>query len=128
MIAIVLALGGCFWGVFLLLAFGPAALIPLPFGVGYLVTAGYIARSVTVPTLGVRRAVWVASLVVQGAWLLSVGIPDLPRTGPNLFFWWWAFATAASAVALVTERGSADAEPFHGLSDLSKNDDSLHSV
>ncbi len=106
-IAIVLALGGTFWGVFLLLGFGPAALFPFPFGVGYVVTAGYIVRAVSVPSLGVRRAIWIASFVVQGAWLQSVGLPDLLRTGPNVFSVWWGFATVASVIAIATEHGSA---------------------
>ncbi len=103
-IAVILALGGSFWGVFLLWGFGPAALIPLPFGVGYLVTAGYIVRAVSLPSLDVRRIIWGASLMVQCGWLLSIGLPDLSRTGPDLFFVWWAFASIASAVAIATEQ------------------------
>lgn len=110
LIAVVLALGGSGWGVFLLLAFGPAVLFPVPFGVGYVVTAGYILRASTTPAIGLRRLIWGASVLVQGAWL-CLGIADLGRTGPNLFFWWWAFATAASVVALTTERVGPDAEP-----------------
>lgn len=121
-IAAVLALGGAFWGVFLLGAFGPAVLISLPFGVGYLVTATYITRAVSIPSLATRRAFWIMSAGVQGAWLLFVGIPELLRIGPDLFFCWWAFATAMSVVALAIEPGNTgdttDAAPDRPEADV----------
>lgn len=111
MIAVALALGGTGWGVFLLLAFGPTVLYPVPFGVGYMVTAGYILRVATTPAIGLRWLIWSASVLVQGAWL-CLGIADLGRAGPNLLFWWWAFATVSSVVALATERSGPEVESF----------------
>jgi hypothetical protein len=105
-VAFVLAAGAGFWGVLLLLSFGLVALLPLhPFGWGYIVLAGYVIRAASCPTLGVRRAIWWVSIVVQGGWL-CVGLADgLGRAAekpiPRL---WWAFATVASVAALVTER------------------------
>jgi hypothetical protein len=107
LIAVVLATVGAFWGVFLVLALGPDVLLSVPFAVGYLVTAGYIVRVVTTPALGVRRLIWGASILVQGAWL-CVGVVDLGRRGADLVFWWWAFATLASVVAIASERDTAD--------------------
>ena len=103
LIAIALMMGGLFWGMFLLLAFGPVALFPLPFGVGYLVTVGYIVRAVSVPAFGIRMLIWIASLMVQGYWLLQ-SIPDITRTGLNLISAWWLFATVCSVIAIATER------------------------
>ncbi len=108
LIAVLLAVGGSLYGVFLLAGFGWEALIQFPLAVGFLVTVGYFVRAITFPPLAVRRAIWVFSLIVHGAWLIWVGIPDLPRAGPNLVNLWWAVATAASAVALATEPGSAE--------------------
>lgn len=84
------------------MAFGPAVLLPItPFGVGYVVLAGYIVRAVSCPNLGVRRAIWVASVLVQGEWL-CLGLADgRVLSTPSL---WWAFATLASVAALVAER------------------------
>lgn len=103
LIAIALTMGGLFWGMFLLLAFGPVALFPFPFGVGYLVTVGYIVRAVSVPAFGIRMAIWIASLMVQGYWLL-LSIPDITRTGLNLISAWWLFATVRSGIAIAKER------------------------
>ncbi len=101
----ILALGGAAWGVLLLWLFGAFALFPLPFGVGYALTAGYAIRATSTPSLAARRAGWCVSLTVQGAWLaadLAGGaLRDLSK--PILLVW-WAFATVASAVALVCER------------------------
>src|SRR4029077_20862040 len=82
-IAALLALGGSFWGVFLLLAFGPGVLVVPPTTAGFVVTAGYWFRAVTVPPMNIRRLIWVASILVQGGWS-CVGIADLPGHGPNL--------------------------------------------
>jgi hypothetical protein len=117
-VAILLAAGGTFWGLFLLAGFGPAALIPLPFGIGYLVTVGYIVRSVMVPPLGVRYLIWGASILVQGAWLLWI-VSDMAKRvaagrqvfEPPLIIAWWAFATISSVVAIVCERRGGPAEP-----------------
>ena len=96
-------MGGLFWGMFLLLAFGPAVLFPFPFGVGYVVTVGYIVRAVSVPAFGIRMSIWITSLMVQGHWLL-LSIPDITRTGLNLASAWWLFATVGSGIAIATER------------------------
>jgi hypothetical protein len=103
-IAIILAVGGSIWGAFLILAFGPAAPLFLPFSIGYMVTAGYVVRAVSVPPLQVRRVIWAASILVQGGWLVFAGLPGLARQGPHLFALWWAFATVCSVVALAAER------------------------
>lgn len=103
LIAIALTMGGLFWGMFLLLAFGPPVLFSFPFGVGYLVTVGYIVRAVSVPAFGIRMSIWIASLAVQGSFLFA-DIPDITRTGLNLISAWWLFATVCSAIAIATER------------------------
>jgi hypothetical protein len=110
-IAVLLALGGSLWGAFLLGGFGWEALVQFPLAVGYVVTVGYIVRAMSFPPLAVRRAIWAVSLIVHDAWLVWVGIPDLPRAGPNPVILWWALATAASAVALAFEPGNAATEP-----------------
>jgi hypothetical protein len=105
-IAVVLAAGAAFWGGLLLLSFGPIVLLPFtPFGWGYIVLAGYIARAVSCPALGVRRVIWGASLLVQGGWL-CLGLADgFDRAVEKpITPLWWAFATGASVVALLTER------------------------
>jgi hypothetical protein len=113
-LAVFLALGGCFWG--LLLApwvfqpgVSPSALLDV--GPGYLVTAAYIVRSLCTPPLWTRRVIWVASLLVQGTWLAwaAWAIAEKVLAGrtvsePALPVLWWLFATAASAVGLLTER------------------------
>ncbi len=105
-VAVVLAVGAAFWGGLLLLSFGPAVLFPItPFWFGYVVLGGYIVRAVSCPALGVRRAIWVASVVIQGGWL-CLGLADsldhaAQKPIPPL---WWAFATLASVAALVAER------------------------
>ncbi len=105
LIAVVLALGGSYWGVLLLLVFGPAVLFPVPFGIGYVVVAGYIVRAVSVPSLGTRRGVWVVSLAVQGAWLCAGLTGGLAQAADKpIPLLWWGFATVASAIALVAER------------------------
>jgi hypothetical protein len=103
-VAVLLAVGGSFWGVLLLAAFGPIALIPLPFGIGYALTVGYLVRCFTCPSLLNRRLIWAVSGTVQGAWLLADlkgGLAHaLEKPVPLL---WWAFATLASVIALVAE-------------------------
>ncbi len=111
-IAVVLALGAAFWGGLLFLVFGPLVLVPFtPFGVGYVVLAGYITRAVSCPSLGVRRMIWIVSILVQGVWLCLVLAEGLGRAIekpiPPL---WWACATLGSAVALVNERNDAEAD------------------
>ena len=103
LLAIVLALGGGFWGLFLLFALGPSVLIPLPFGVGYALTAAYLCRALRLPSLHARRRIWLASLIVQGGWLALVGLPMLASGGMNPFSMWWLFATGCSLVGLKSE-------------------------
>ncbi len=107
LVAVGLALGGTGWGVFLLLVFGANALWPLPFGFGYAVTAGYWLRALTTPELFARRAIWAASIAVQGTWL-ALGLMSLWGGEPNWFAAWWALATAASVVALRLEPPAAE--------------------
>ncbi len=83
----------------------------LVFGPGYLVTVGYIARSVCTPPFVFRRLIWIASFLVQGAWLAYIGseiVEELcsGRTfnEPLIPLLWWAFATIASVVGLLTDR------------------------
>jgi len=102
LLAVILAIGGTGWGLFLLSG-GPIALILPPFTAGYLVTIGYVCRALSQPHLEVRRGIWVASLLVQGAWMLLLGIPSLLECGPNSFAVWWAFATTASVAGLLLE-------------------------
>lgn len=102
-IAIILALGGSFWGVWLLFGAGPFVFIFIPTGVGYLVTLGYFVRAIWLPPLGLRQFIWVTSILVQGLFLgLSPTNPP-----PNLFnvaHVWWAVASVASIVASLMEK------------------------
>jgi hypothetical protein len=116
-LAIVLALGGCYWGLLLLpwifrVDVSPVAV--LVFGPGYLITAAYGVRSVSTPPLGTRRLIWLTSLLVQGAWLAwdlaamcqVLGAGQTPHE-PLLPTAWWFFATVASVLALLAERGES---------------------
>ena len=102
LIAILLAVVSCFWGVLLLHVFGPLAIVAFPFGLGYIVMVGYIVRAVSVPALDIRRMIWGTSIAVQGMWL-CIAITELDTTGINLVFMWWLFATVASVAALIAE-------------------------
>jgi hypothetical protein len=113
-LAYVLALGGCFWGLLLspwLFRPDVSPLAVVIFGPGYLVTLGYIVRSVCTPPLMARRLIWIASLLVQGAWLAwfawalveKIAAGGAPNE-PALPVAWWVFATAASAIGLFTEK------------------------
>lgn len=105
-VAVVLALGAAFWGGFLLLAFGPDVLLPItPFGYGYFVLAGYVMRAVTCPTLRVRRAIWIASIVVQGMWL-CIGLACIKECASCCLILqlWWVFATITSVFAIIEEQ------------------------
>ena len=119
-LAVVLALGGGFWGLFVLFAFGATALIPLPFGVGYAVTAAYVYRALWEPSYRTRRRIWLASLLVQGTWLLLAGLPLFSDAGLNPFSLWWLFATGCSVVGLTSEPpdepvGDRDTNPDLGM-------------
>lgn len=116
LLAALLALGGCFWGLILSPWFFRRDVSPLAiatFGPGYLVTLGYIVRSVSTPPLGARYLIWASSFLVQGAWLLWLswgtmeGIAagrSVLRDVANPMAAWWVFATAASVVGLLCER------------------------
>jgi hypothetical protein len=103
LLAVFLAIGGVFWGLVLISGFGLAAFLP-PFGLGYFLTVGYVVRVLSVPSLQTRRIIWVASIIVQGWWLIAFGLPDMWMRGPNSASLWWVFASVASVVALATER------------------------
>ncbi len=101
------------WSVFCLLllwacAFHPGAV--LVFAPGYLVTAGYIWRASTTPDLGARQLIWVASLLVQGAWLVLFLLDfRLPQDfSQALLMSWWLLACAGSAWALHLESSVPD--------------------
>lgn len=104
-IAVALTAGAGFWGGLLLIAYGPLVLLPVPFGIGYVVLAGYAVRAVSCPALGVRRLIWAVSIAVQGAWLgvaISEGVAHITQKPVTPL--WWAAATLGSVVALATER------------------------
>jgi hypothetical protein len=113
-IAVLLALGGCFWGLLLSPWLFRADVSPMAiavFGPGYLITLGYIIRSICTPSLGLRRFIWGASLLVQGLWLACItwAMAEHQLSGqslndPLLPIAWWALAAVASVVALFTER------------------------
>jgi hypothetical protein len=112
-LAVLLALGGCFWGLLLSPWLFRPEVSPLAvavFGPGYLVTLGYIVRSVSTPPLMARRLIWGISIIVQGCWLAWIvwGISEKVMAGhtsnePSLPVAWWLFATAASVVGLLAE-------------------------
>jgi hypothetical protein len=108
-IASILAVGGICWGAFLVAVIselaGPVAwwtyCVLLP---GYLITMGYIVRAVSNPPLGLRRFIWGASAIVQGAWFLFaiVGAP-IRTVGMCLLIGWWAGSFALSAYAVFAD-------------------------
>lgn len=113
-LAALLALGGSFWGVLLSASMLKPEASPLAwlfFGPGYLVTLGYLVRTVTTPSVAARRMIWICSILVQGAWLLVL-VWDVVKqlssgrsvNEPRLFAAWWIFATVASVVGLFAER------------------------
>ena len=113
-LVVLLALGGCFWGLMLAPWLFHADVTPLGiiiFGPGYLITMAYIVRSVCTPPLNVRRLIWVGSFVIQGAWLIlgTWGMAEMVLNGQTLnetilLVLWWVFATYASVAGLLTER------------------------
>ena len=105
LIATILALGGIIWSVLLLSTFGLWSLLPLPFGVGYLLTIGYCIRSVANPSMTFRSVLWWGSIVINGVFLAV----DLFGNGSQAFekpvpLIWWSFAVSMSSIALVCER------------------------
>jgi len=114
LIAVMLALAGLVWGVFLLaVALSSAGanwgFFFAVFGPGYLVTIGYLLRAAGTPPLRVRQGIWVVSILVQGAWLVLDVAENLPRSRPwesesLLLPGWWLLAVVCSTVALRLEK------------------------
>jgi hypothetical protein len=112
-----LAFGACYWGMLLLpMLIRPdvSLLTLLIFGPGYLVTVGYLIRAVSCPPLLVRRFIWLASLLVQGTWIVCISATmaeqinlGLALNEPILPLAWWVFATVASVIGLCTEQSKA---------------------
>ena len=114
-LAILLAIGGCLWGLLLspwLLRSDVSPLAVAVFGPGYLVTVGYIVRSVSTPPRAGRLLIWLSSLLVQGAWLLFLIWEVIEKVAAgrsaahdvaNVMTAWWAFATVASVVGLLAD-------------------------
>jgi hypothetical protein len=124
-LAALLAVGGCFWGFFLLprvMLNADATIMLLLLGPGYLVTAGYLVLCLRVPSPGWQRAIWGASALVQGAWLVFFIDAEFSRRGllGNLWFGagfadpifgaWWTFSFAASIYALISLRSDRSDE------------------
>jgi hypothetical protein len=113
-IAVPLALGGCYWGLLLapwLFQPGASPLALIAFGPGYLITFCYVVRAICTPAFGVRRFIWVASILVQGAWALWITMAMAERAigghsinEPLVIVAWWLFATVVSVVGLLAER------------------------
>ena len=115
----VLATGGILWGLFCLplLWDFDSLLKPLIFGPGYLATVGYFIRCLSTPSLIWRRVIWVASILVQGAWLTTLLWEQVTRqgffghaSGAGLLILggWWTFAFFVSVYGLVAESGTGD--------------------
>jgi hypothetical protein len=117
-LAALLALGGSFFGVLLSPWIFRPDVSPLAlavFGPGYAITLAYFVRMLSTPSLLIRRMIWVASLVVQGAWTVWYlsAISEKIVAGqsvnePSLFSAWWVLATVASVIGLITEKGTAE--------------------
>lgn len=100
LIAGVLACGGAFWGLLLLPALGLGLPIMAMLGPGYLLTAGYFVRAFSEPTYEKRLVIWLASISIQGTWLIVA----LARFGLNpLALLWWGPAVIVSVVAAVLD-------------------------
>jgi hypothetical protein len=110
-IASLLALGACFWGVPLSPVIAQTtekAMVFLTLGPGYVVTLGYSILVFIPPPLPARLFIWGLSVLVQGAWLvwISVGLVQRLAQGgnwnePPLLVGWWLFATVGSIVGLL---------------------------
>ena len=112
-----LAAGGIFWSI---LSLGAISLVFIP---GYIITLGYIVRCISTPRLSWRRAIWGASIFVQGAWLLYYfggyfyeilrGAYNVYATQDeigdviNLMTIWWVFAFAISIYGLRFDKTQA---------------------
>ncbi|MFM8931358.1 MAG: hypothetical protein ACKOS8_05710 [Gemmataceae bacterium] len=114
-IASLLALGACFWGIILSPVIAEAIekpMVLLTLGPGYVVTLGYLILVFVPPPLPARLLIWGLSVLVQGAWLVVVGLPSIweklahgaPLNGPLWLGGWWLFATIGSIVGLLLEK------------------------
>lgn len=114
-IASLLALGACFWGILLSPMIAQASekpLVLLTIGPGYVVTLGYLILVFIPPPLPARLFIWGLSVLVQGAWLIWFGVAFMQKVAqggswnePPLVVGWWLFATIGSIVGLLLEIG-----------------------
>jgi len=113
-IASLLALGACFWGILLSPVIAQTSekpMVLLTLGPGYVVTLGYLILVFIPPALPARLLIWGLSVLVQGAWLVWIGVGLVQRLAqggnwnePPLLVGWWLFATAGSIVGLLLEK------------------------
>ena len=81
-IASLLAHGACFWGILLSPLVAESSEKPmvfLTFGPGYVVTLGYLILVFIPPPLPARLFIWGLSVLVQGAWLVWIGVGLVQR-------------------------------------------------
>jgi len=113
LLVLILSIGGVAWGLLCLpfLFWNPSYAIVI-FGPGYVVTVGYLVRICWRLPMGARLGIWWLSAHVQGAWLIwaLMGIAEGGWFRGGTFEWitllWWLFATVASVLAALTERGT----------------------
>ena len=113
-IASLLALGACFWGILLSPVIAQTSekpMVLLTLGPGYVVTLGYLILVFIPPALPARLLIWGLSVLVQGAWLVWIGVGLVQRLAqggnwnePPLLVGWWLFATVGSIVGLLLEK------------------------
>jgi hypothetical protein len=104
LIAILLAIGGCYWGVLLAgLITQENAIRSLVYGPGYVVTAGYLVRAFCNVSVGWRRAIWIVSAIVQGTWLMFVGLGDILNGKLQLPNLWWLVTTVVSVYCAIAD-------------------------
>src|SRR5262249_26149998 len=98
---------GCFWGLILssLWRTDNWQYFVAILGPGYVVTLGYIIRSLTTPPIWGRLLIWIGSFLVQGAWLLLAICAgnSVERQLTNPITAWWIFATLGSVVGLLAD-------------------------
>jgi hypothetical protein len=132
-LAALLAAGGIWWGYFLHDPFMDHVrhadsfndlLGLLIFAPGYLITAGYLIRCLSKPSLAWRRVIWGASALIQGAWLIFLlwataarqgFFGNLDLVGELIFGGWWAFAFTSSVYGLAVESRKRFAQPHAEL-------------
>jgi hypothetical protein len=107
LLAMILAMGGVLWGIFLLPGVVDEPQVLLIFGPGYLVTAGYFGRAIAPPSVPARRLLWGVSSLIQGLWLcFDIGmLVDIGGIHGSawIFFIWWTFAFVSSVYCLFTD-------------------------